>query len=206
MPERYRRATTSERIESITAVFRASFPEVPAEVVAGHLRGERILSLTRTARRIIDLEAVDYDKAVALLIACQLVTVAGVRADDFDDEAVAEAIERRIVPRSSVMLGRVISCLANDQPLPRWPRLRTALILRGGGRSRLRALPENPHRGRDEVHVVRRSVMMVHPSGDTACRASRCRMCTLSTRLTTVLPSCITQPVCVLVNACVGFQ
>jgi len=118
-PERYRRAATSERIENIVRVFRASFPEVPAEVIAGHLRGERMLSLTRTARRIIDLTAADYDAAVASLIAGQPVTVAGVRATDFDADAVAESIERQHVPRSAVMLGRIISCLANDQPLPR---------------------------------------------------------------------------------------
>lgn len=118
-PERYRRAATSERIENVTLVFRASFPEVPAEVIAGHLAGERMLSLTRTARRIIDLTAADYDAAVAALIAGRPVTVAGVRADDFDDAAVAESIERQTVPPSSVMLGRIVSCLANDQPLPR---------------------------------------------------------------------------------------
>lgn len=118
-PERYRRAATSERIENIATVFRASFPEVPAEVVAGHLSGDRMLSLTRTARRIIDLDAADYDQAVAALIAGQPVTVAGVRADDFDADAVARSIERQTVPHSSVMLGRIVSCLANDQPLPR---------------------------------------------------------------------------------------
>lgn len=118
-PERYRRAATTERIENVTAVFRASFSEVPAEVVTGHLRGDRLLSLTRTARRIIDLTAADYDAAVASLIVGDPVTVAGVRADDYDADAVAEDIERRIVPRSSVMLGRIVSCLANDQPLPR---------------------------------------------------------------------------------------
>lgn len=118
-PERLRRAATTERIENITAVFRASFPEVPAEVVAGHLAGERMLSLTRTARRIIDLTAADYDKAVAALIAGQPVTILGVRADDFDDEAVAESIERQTASRSSAMLGRIVSCLANDQPVPR---------------------------------------------------------------------------------------
>lgn len=119
MPERYRRAATSERTANIVTVFRASFPEVPAEVVAGHLRGEQMLSLTRTARRILDLTASDYDAALTSLIADEPVTVAGVRADDFDPDAVAAYIERRIVPRSAVMLGRVISCLANDQPLPR---------------------------------------------------------------------------------------
>lgn len=118
-PERYRRAATTERIENITLVFRASFREVPTDVVARHLRGERMLSLTRTARRIIDLHAADYDQAVAALIAGQPVTVAGVRADDFDADAVAEAIERQTVPQSAVMLGRIVSCLANDQPLPR---------------------------------------------------------------------------------------
>lgn len=118
-PERLRRAATSERIENVTAVFRASFPEVPAEVIAGYLRGERMLSLTRTARRIIDLDAADYDAAVALLIAGQPVTIAGVRADDFDADAVARSIERQRVPRSDAMLGRIISCLANDQPVPR---------------------------------------------------------------------------------------
>lgn len=118
-PERLRRAATTERIENIVQVFRASFPEVPAEVVAGHLRGERMLSLTRTGRRIIDLDAADYDAAVALLIAGQSVTVAGVRATDFDADAVAESIERQVAPRSAVMLGRIVSHLANDQAVPR---------------------------------------------------------------------------------------
>lgn len=118
-PERYRRAATSERIANITAVFRASFPEVPGHYFAGHLGGERMLSLTRTGRRIIDLDAADYDKAVAALIAGQPVTVAGVRADDFDDAAVAESIGRSTGSRSAVTLGRIVSCLANDQPLPR---------------------------------------------------------------------------------------
>lgn len=118
-PERYRRAATSERIENVTAVFRAEFPEVPAEVVAGHLAGERMLSLNRTMRRVIDLAAADYDQAVAKLIAGAPVTIAGVRADDFDDEAVAASISRSTGSRSEVMLGRVVSCLANDQPLPR---------------------------------------------------------------------------------------
>ena len=118
-PERYRRAATSERIENVVLVFRASFPEVPAEVVAGHLRGERMLSLTRTARRIIDLDAADYDQAVAALIAGQPVTVAGVRADDFDADAVAESIGRSTGSRSAILLGRIVSCLANDQPVPR---------------------------------------------------------------------------------------
>ncbi|MDF2916258.1 MAG: hypothetical protein K0S70_475 [Microbacterium sp.] len=119
MPERYRRAATSERIENIVAVFRASFPEVPAEVVAGHLGGERVLSLSRTARRIIALHAAEYDEAVASLIVGEPVSIAGVWADDFDADAVAQSIERQTVPRSAVMLGRITSCLANDQPLPR---------------------------------------------------------------------------------------
>ena len=118
-PERYRRAATSERIANIVQVFRASFPEVPAEVVAGHLAGERMLSLTRTGRRIIDLDAADYDGAIAALIAGQPVMIAGVRATDFDADAVARSIERQVAPRSAVMLGRIVSCLANDQPLPR---------------------------------------------------------------------------------------
>ncbi|WP_157118118.1 hypothetical protein [Microbacterium paludicola] len=100
-------------------MFRASFLEVSAEVVTGHLAGDRMLSLTRTARRIIDLHAADYDLAVASLIANEPVTVAGVRADLFDADAVAASIERQHVPRSSVMLGRIVSCLANDQPVPR---------------------------------------------------------------------------------------
>ncbi|MEZ3155953.1 hypothetical protein AB1K56_03410 [Microbacterium sp. BWR-S6Y] len=118
-PERYRRAATSERIENITLVFRASFPEVAAEVVAGHLAGDRILSLTRTVRRIIDLTATDYDQAIATLIAGEPVFISDVRVSDFNADAVAEAIERQHVPRSSVMLGRIVSCLANDQPVPR---------------------------------------------------------------------------------------
>lgn len=118
-PERYRRAATSERIENITLVFRASFPEVTAEVVAGHLAGERMLSLTRTARRIIDLTAADYDAAVASLIAGEPVYISDVRVSDFDADAVAASLGRRTFPPSTAMLGRTISCLANDQPLPR---------------------------------------------------------------------------------------
>lgn len=118
-PERYRRAATSERIASITSVFPASFPEVPAEVVAGHLQGERMLSLTRTGRRIIDLDATEYDAAGAALIAGEPVMISGVRATDFDADAVARSIERQHVPRSAVMLGRIVSHLANDQPAPR---------------------------------------------------------------------------------------
>lgn len=117
MPVRYRRAKTTERTALVTAVFRASFPEVPAEVVTGHLEGEPMLTLTRTGRRIIDLCAADYDRALAALIAGQPVSILGVRADDYDDDAVARSIARQTGSLSAVMLGRIISRLANDQAI-----------------------------------------------------------------------------------------
>lgn len=112
-PEYIRRAAGRDRIANITAVFRAAFPGVPEEVVAGYLRGEEILSLTRTARRIIAFRAADYDAAIASLIAGQPVYSLGVCISDFDEGAVAASLERRQVGVSGVAFGRVVSRIAN---------------------------------------------------------------------------------------------
>ena len=113
-PERYRRAATTGRIENVTAVFRASFPEVPAEVVAGHLGGERMLSLSRLARRILAIHAENYDRAVASMIAGDAVYSHGVRISDFDEDAVAASLERHhVTSLSALAFGRMISRIAN---------------------------------------------------------------------------------------------
>lgn len=112
-PEYLRRAAGRDRIANITAVFRSAFPEVPEEVVRGHLEGKEILSLTRTARRIIAFHVERYDKAVASLMAGQPVEYLGVRISDYDEDAVASSLERRRVGTSGVALGRMVSRIAN---------------------------------------------------------------------------------------------
>lgn len=46
-PEYLRRAAGRDRIANITAVFRSAFPEVPEEVVRGHLEGREVMSPRR---------------------------------------------------------------------------------------------------------------------------------------------------------------
>lgn len=112
-PEYLRRAAGRDRIGNIAHIFRAAFPEVPEEVVAGYLRGEEILSLTRTVRRIIAFHVERYDQAIASLIAGQPVEYLGVRISDYDEDAVASSLERRRVGMSGVAFGRMVSRIAN---------------------------------------------------------------------------------------------
>lgn len=112
-PSHLRHAAGCDRIANIVSVFRSAFPEVPEEVVSGYLRGEEILSLTRTARRILDIHAVNYDAAVSAMLAGDAVDILGVRVDLFDEDAVAASLERRHAGLGSVALGRMVSRIAN---------------------------------------------------------------------------------------------
>lgn len=105
-----------ERTQAGLAAARAKGRVGGAKKRLSPAQARSILRAYEAGERVPDIAE---DQAVAKLIAGAPVTIAGVRADDFDDEAVAASISRSTGSRSEVMLGRVVSCLANDQPLPR---------------------------------------------------------------------------------------
>lgn len=85
-----------------------------ADVVRMHLEGaDRVLTLRRTGRRIIDLTAARYDAAIRALRAGEPVEFLGVRVDDYDEDAVAASLERRQVGVGGVAYGRMVSRIAN---------------------------------------------------------------------------------------------
>lgn len=108
-PSHLRHAAGRDRIANIVHVFRAAFPEVPEEVARGHLTGKEMLSLRRTARRILDIHAANYDRAVTAMLAGDPVDILGTRVDQYDEDAVAASLERRQAGLGSVALGRMIS-------------------------------------------------------------------------------------------------
>lgn len=113
------------------------------------------MSADRCARRVSAAEgalvAADYGKAIGPLIAGLPVNIMGVRADDFDADAVAASLERQSVPRSAVMHGRIVSCLANDQPgAGLSPLVRVCSLIR--------ALPENPNGCGNKISIIWRAI------------------------------------------------
>lgn len=114
-PEHLRRAAGRDRIGNVTHTFRAAFPEVPEAVVRGYLAGNEMLSLRRTARRILDIHAANYDRAVSAMLAGDPVDILGTRVDLFDEDAVAASLERRHAGLGAVALGRMVSRISSGE-------------------------------------------------------------------------------------------